>query len=363
MKVIQLLYSGLGGHGSVFFSLMNGLKRFSFSHFAIFYGVEELKVEYKAKCLEGGIPYKYISKKEGLDITSWKSVFNTLVREEPSVVILHSLNLIVVALIARFFCSYKLIAVEHTSNSIKNKSEWLWSLFAMLFADNVVVLTATYEEELKSRLGIVFKYKKTKVINNGIDTDLYSPLVKAKQMDEPFVLTMQARFTSSSKDFETIIQAVAELVKDKNVENNFKVVLAGSGETLAAMKSLVNELEIQDYITFPGMLGEEELVKLLQNTDIYLHSSLAEAMSTAVMQALSVGLPVIATDIPGINNMVMDNQNGLLFSPRNVTKLKELLIFLLSNPSERIRLGNNARAYAQKYLSQTLMADSYKHLF
>ena len=68
MKILHLLFSGLGGHGNVFFSMVKADKHKELEHVALFTGVEELREEYKQLCICNSVSYNYVKKKPGLDI-------------------------------------------------------------------------------------------------------------------------------------------------------------------------------------------------------------------------------------------------------------------------------------------------------
>ena len=76
----------------------------------------------------------------------------------------------------------------------------------------------------------------------------------------------------------------------------------------------VEENKLDANIHFHGLLDEDEIKKLLTKLDVYIHASFAETMCTSVMQAMSCGLPIIGSDIPGINDIVEKDVNALLFS-------------------------------------------------
>jgi glycosyltransferase involved in cell wall biosynthesis len=110
------------------------------------------------------------------------------------------------------------------------------------------------------------------------------------------------------------------------------------------------------------MLSEREIIDCLRTTDIYVHSSLGETMSTAVMQAMSTGLAVIGTDVSGINNMVEPNVTGALFPAKDVDRLTELLDTWIDSPESYLRMGVRAREIALERFSHISMFERYADL-
>lgn len=357
-KVLQILYSGLGGHGSVAFSLIEGDENKSLDHGMLFYGIEELREEYQAKCIQYAVPFHSVKKKQGIDINSYFKVYKALKNFRPDVVLMHSINLIVVGIIYKIFNRCKLLVVEHTPNQSKRGSEWLWSILGCLFSQKVVVLSNSYKYEVKEKLGFFYRDCKTTVIPNGIDLNKFAPNKVEVAYNDELYIAMQSRL-SKTKDHRTLIKAFKNLNKGENIV----LKIAGGGDTLEELLILVKEQAIEDKAFFTGALNENGIVEFLNNTFIYVHSSLSEVMSTSVMQAMATGLPIIASDIPGINNMVIDGENGLLFPVGNDKILTEKIELLILNEALRKRLSINARKYAEANFSNEKMFEEYSNLF
>ncbi|MDF2379966.1 glycosyltransferase family 4 protein [Nostoc ellipsosporum NOK] len=355
-KVCQILFSGLGGHGSVAFPLLQADKEKKWDNCMLFYGNEPAREEYKDYCREHKIPYAAVLKKPGLSAGSYLSVYRFLKQQKPDRILLHSPTLVLVTAWYCLFSKARLILVEHHSNQAKRRSEWICSYLSMFLCKRIVYLTEQYEREVRKRLSFFYRPRKTVIIPNGIDIDLYSPAYG--RQEDVLRLTMIARFTPG-KDHPTLIDAFSQL-QARFPDTRMELCLAGDGQTLAAMKQLTQEKQIPN-VVFPGMLDEMGIVNLLKQSDIYVHSTLAETMSTAIMQAMSCGLAVVASDIPGVNNLV-NGENGLLFSPQTPGPLKDQLALLVEDPARRTALGQNARQYAVSHLSSDKMFNAYNNL-
>lgn len=357
--VLQILYSGLGGHGSVAFSLAAADTGREWDQLLLFYGIEPLLPAYEQKCNQLQIPFATVHKQGKNFLKYWLQVLRQIRQWQPEVIILHSLTLI---LPVAWYCqnnNCRLIVVEHTPNQVKTAKEQKASALAMKYADQVVLLTEAYQTELKDLLGTRFAARKTVVIPNGIDTDYWHPEAK-QQSGNAFRIGMAARF-SASKDFSGLIQAFALLLKEPGLPVNPVLVLAGDGSTQTAAKELVQNLGIQKEVTFAGNLDEENLRAFFQQTDLYVHASKGETMSTAIMQALSCGLPLIASDIPGINNLI-DGTNGWLYEPCNERNLCQKMLALIRQPEVRDELAKNARTFALQNLSAGVMLHRYQQV-
>jgi glycosyltransferase involved in cell wall biosynthesis len=354
-SVCQVLYSGLGGHGSVVFSLIAADKEHYFRHSLLFYGIEPVRGRYVQDAEKYDLPYTAILKKRGPDLRSWIRVYKTLKKDRPETVLLHSTNLIFPV---AWYCrrtSAKLIAIEHTPNAVKRKSEHLFSKWCRKLAAKVVVLSEEYKQEYLQQYGRKNEGKLT-VIGNGIDIDFYR---QPKDRDDPSgkrTVSMIARF-SAQKDQLTLIRAIQLLNRE-----NVRLKLAGSGETLETCAAYIRAQGLEEQVELCGLLNEQEILQLFNQTDIYVHSSLGETMPTALMQAMSCQLAVIGSDIPGINNLLEHGVTGLLAEKGNAAEFARLIAQLIDDDGQSSRLGRAARLKAEAGFSNTRMFQNYRQL-
>ncbi len=357
-KVVQILYSGLGGHGSVFFSLIEADQNKKAQHFAIFYGIEALREEYIAKCKEWNIDHRYYFKKPGWDLATQREMLVFLEEIQPDVILLHSpINLYLCRKYKQTNPNCQLIMVEHTPHQIKRKKDWLLSAYAFSICDQIVYLTPEYKEVTKNKLGFFYKENKTSIIPNGIDiAQFYQP--QAYQSDKKDLLIgMQARM-SNSKDHATLLRAFA-LLKEDPIYQQTRLRFAGDGETRASLETLTDELGIRAQVDFTGMLNEQDLIVFVNQLDIYVHATLGETMSTSIMQAQAAGLPIIASDISGVNNLIEQDKTGILVPPSKAEALSQAILALLKDEPKRKTLAQAARQYALNELSNEIMWNRY----
>jgi L-malate glycosyltransferase len=111
------------------------------------------------------------------------------------------------------------------------------------------------------------------------------------------------------------------------------------------------------------MLEEKDLPEFINSLDIYVHATLGETMSTAIMQVMACRVPVIASDVPGVNNMIIHEQLGLLVPVKNETAMAEAIVYLLDHPEVAAKLSGNAFDFAITHYSNTSMLDKYKAVF
>lgn len=360
-KIVHIIYSGLGGHFSVVQSLIEADSERKYNHCIFFYGIEELPPAYIEKCKSAQIDFVFIKKKPGADIASLKQLVRHLKSRKPDVILLNSVNLILTVFRYKMRRKVKLIAIEHQTNELKTKREWIWSLLIMRMANKVVYLTDRYKEQMQRKLRYLFVPAKVTVINNGINTLLFKPGEKRKENKE-INIGMLSRLTSI-KDHKTLLQAFKMTCTHYAQAMVLRLFIAGDGETKTSLQQLANELQINDKVSFTGMLNENESAAFLNDLDIYVHASYGETMSTAIMQAMACAKPVVASDVDGINNMIRDRDTGLLVPLENAERMMAAFRMLIDNNILRKELGTAAHDYATAHFSNTGMFKKYEALF
>jgi len=361
-KVTQILYSGLGGPGSVFFSLVEAEKQIGtdIKHHALFFGIEPLIEDYKDRCNSLGVAFNYIRKGKGFDIKSQYFVYKALKKIAPDVVILHSpQNIFACYLYKKLKPKCKLLVVEHQANALKSKKLWWLSWCVLKLADGLVYLSDIYKFEVEKRFPNLVKKANCKVIPNGINLGVFHPIRGERQFN--FTLGMASRLTPN-KDHITLVNALS-LLKHKSYFNSLKLCIAGNGTETDRIKQSISSLGLADNVKMLGLLGEDDLAEFYRGLDIYVQASYGETMSTSIMQAQATGLPIIASDVKGINSIIEHNKNGLLYKLENALDLAEKIDALVMNEDLRSNLAAKSLQYAYENLSAVKMWRKYELLF
>src|SRR6187401_391407 len=127
MKVLHILYSGLGGHGSVFFSMVEADVEQKYQYEAIFYGIEDVRTEYIKKAEEKGIAWNFVKKKRGLDLGSYRKIAKIIKDSAPEILFLHAGAYFFPAWYAALVAprKVKIIVREPTPNNLKTTIDWV----------------------------------------------------------------------------------------------------------------------------------------------------------------------------------------------------------------------------------------------
>ena len=157
------------------------------------------------------------------------------------------------------------------------------------------------------------------------------------------------------KGFPVLLGALAGL---KAANLDFECRIAGGGALRSELSDLALELGLADSVRFLGALPRPEIVPLYRWADVFVQASVITAdgdrdgIPNSVMEAMASGLPIVASAVAGIPEVVSDGTTGLLVAPGDSTALASALRSLADNPALRERLGAEARGYAVEHLSR-----------
>jgi L-malate glycosyltransferase len=361
MMVLHILYAGLGGHANVFASMVMADKQKQYCFAALYNGVEPMRESYVDFCTANKIPFYYVAKKKGLDIAFYFRLFKAIKKVKPNVLFLHGGGAILPAKVYKFFFNNgtTIVVRETQANHLKLRNDWINLKLAMLFADKMVYLSEEYKLEIEKKLPMLYKPKKSFVIPNGIDLTFFN-VGKEKKEDGVVTIGMAARMTSI-KDHATLIKAFADLVK--KFDFAIELLLAGEGANRMVLEALAAQLNVKEKVVFVGLLNETQLATFLNGLDVYVHATFGETMSTAIMQAMACGLPIIASDVPGVNNMIQHNENGLLVKVAAIDDLVVAIETLVKNRELQNKLSIAARAKAEMCFGNKKMFEEYRKIF
>ncbi len=180
------------------------------------------------------------------------------------------------------------------------------------------------------------------VIYNGIDVTAYEPSYKIPI--GPLRL-VTVGWLAPRKGQEYAIQAI-RLVHAAGV--NARLVLVGSGEDETKLRQMATELGVNDMITFAGEHPDPR--PFLSSADVFLLPSRQEGFSNAILEAMACGLPVIATDVGGNAEAIVQNRGGLIVEPENPEALAAAITQMGANRHELPDMGRfNRERVAERF--------------
>lgn len=227
------------------------------------------------------------------------------------------------------------------------------------FYRTIVVSSALKEEVLRCYNGGT---NKIVVVNVGIaipsDEDIaVNSLSRQNRERKEKIVVTAARF-SNDKRLDILLGAIPYIVKEIPQS---RFIIAGAGNEAQALKQLAFDLGIQSIVSFPGWVKDIE--KFMVEADVFVMTSVREGCPFALLEALSFAKPVVAFDVPGVKEIIVNEENGVLVDPFDSLKFASAVIKVCQNAEYAMRLGKNGRATVQKKFSVRVEADKIELLY
>lgn len=320
IKIAHLLYSGQGGLGTYFLNFVRGDKEGAFIHYAFFYGIEPLNEEYREFCESRGIVYKYLKRRRKLDLSAFR-IARAFIREHNiDYTLLHTLSLTPFY----FALKHRVISFDHTPYQVKTTVEWIYAILNHFFAYKSIYFYPEQVQILKRIFPILRIGKNTHFIPKTVDLDAFNPSIAKSQMTHPFILGITARLVNG-KRHDLLIEAISRLVKK---ERRIMLKIAGDGPLLSKYKVDVANREISEQIEFVGKLDLKDIIDFYHSLNAYIHASDGETICYSIMEAQASGLPILASNVKGINSVLQNTEDALLFenNPEDVVRAIESVL-------------------------------------
>lgn len=213
-----------------------------------------------------------------------------------------------------------------------------------LHSTDLVTCDADHMIESMQRLGV--SRDKLHLIYFGVDTQKFSPENRDEELrrklgifDNPAVLSLRSFYPVYN--IETLIRAIPLVLEEVR---NAVFCINGVGPEEQMLKELARRLGVANNIKFMGVLPEEDFPKYIASMDLYVSTSLSDAgISAGTAESMASGLAAVVTDFGENSKWVIHNHSGFVFPKRDFKALAKHITWLLKNPDQRKRSGENGR--------------------
>ncbi len=188
--------------------------------------------------------------------------------------------------------------------------------------------------------------KAVTVIPYGVDLERFAPETRAPKAGEARVVVGAVARLSPEKGFDHLLRAVA-MLRDRGVDVD--VVLAGDGPARERLQGLAEELGLGDRVEFTGEIAHEAVPAMLARFDIFAMPSTWEGFGVGAIEASAMRVPVVASDVHGIPDVVDDGETGALVPPADPGALANAIGQLAGDAALRERMGNAGRAFVERH--------------
>lgn len=318
-----------------------------------------------------GVPATVIGMRSIYDIAALCRLIRYLKRERFK--LLHT-NLIRADIIGRMAARLAgipiIVTTEHgihtwdvRGRTVKRLVRLLYRLTAR-FTDRIIAVSDFVDQDLR-RNGIAGA--KIKRIYNGIDADRYHPLPQEQRRElHPYLADWQVQSLVgivgnmvALKGHAWCVQAIPAIIA-QHPDTLF--VFAGAGPLRQEIEQMVRSLGVEKHVRFTGHLSAL-LPRLIRSLDVLIQPSLVESFGLTVVEAQACGVPVVATRVGGLPEIVTDGETGFLVPPEDPAALAEKVNILLSDPTLAQTMGGKGRekVLAQFQIQQT--ASAYEEMY
>lgn len=356
MRVLQIINSlYMGGAEKILFDLSLGLKDIGVDVDVLV--LKDLNTIYKTELFEAGIPITVLGKRNDMynPIYLFKLV-KYLHRYD--IVHVHLFPAQYWAAFASFLSFQKpvLITTEHSTHNKRREIKYLKKIEKFIYSQYAkIICVADLSKEVLTKY---LKDEKNRCISipNGVNISKYinaQPFSRKRigLQESDKILLMVAGFREM-KQQETVIEALQYLPPD------FKAVFVGDGERRSYCERYAIELRVNDRVLFLGI--RTDVPNLLHMADIIIMSSHYEGLSLSSIEGMCAGKPFIASDVPGLNDIVFDA--GILFPEKDAKYLASICKDLINNEECYNLIANRCLERAKNYDIKK-MIESYFNLY
>ena len=225
-------------------------------------------------------------------------------------------------------------------------------LFPLVF-DAEIAISLAVRVALEQRLLARLRHRKAPLCYEGIDGSQFNHLSEtSEQVSVPNGLPPNRPLIgivgrlAEQKGHTYILQAMP-LIRRMIPAH---LVVIGTGSLDATLQAEAQRLGVQDYVHFLG--SRNDVLEILPHLDLIVSASLWEGLPAAILEAMTLGVPVVATDVSGSREVVQTGQTGILVPAADPAALAQATIALLTDRAEALRMAHNARQMAAQYTVQ-----------
>lgn len=237
--------------------------------------------------------------------------------------------------------------------------QWLHTFIVNHMADAVIAVSAKMKDQAALE-GIGSEH--VIVIQNGIESVSLegvnrSEVRKEAGLEDKDIFLLSVGRLVYQKAHQILVSAMPLVLSEFP---DVKLGICGDGLLRSQLELQIKELELVQNVRLLGK--SDHVARFLSAADIFVLPSRWEGLPIALLEAMSVGLPIVATAVEGVDEVVLDGEHGLLVDVEDVNGLAQAILQLLRNPEMRKKMGDASRARLQNFYSIDHMAGRYLSL-
>lgn len=326
--------------------------------------------EFRQRIGDTRIPIIELRKREGKDPRVYRQLYRELRSLSPEMVHTRNLATVECQWVARLAGVNRSIHGEHGWDvddvaGTRLRNRWIRKACRPAVGRYIAV-SSHIKNYLVDRLGV--SERRIDVIVNGVDITRFYPRTERDTTPLPDKMTNPESFVIGTvgrlapvKAQADLIRSFSQLCKTLSQGRNLILVIVGDGPELHSLTSLANRLGLDDQVLFTGETSDT--AAYFRSFDVFVLPSVIEGISNTILEAMATGLPVIAGDVGGNPELIVDGETGLLYPVRNLVALGEAIAVFINQPELRKRHGMAGRARVEKELSLDRMVQRYDAVY
>lgn len=231
-------------------------------------------------------------------------------------------------------------------------------------ASKVIALTKTEAQQYRS-MGVA--EEKIEIIPNGIDLSEFADLPlkgsfkKKFGIDEDEKIVLYLGRIHQIKGIDILVKAFAKVVKKLS---NVKLVIVGPDDGyLGELKALIRALKIEDNVLLLGPLYGRDKLEVYVDAEVYVLPSRYETFPMSLLEAYACSKPVIASNVGGLKDLVINDVTGYLVEPRNIKQLAGNIFSLLNDDNKAKEIGLRGKKFVEKKYTIEKVVNVLEHLY
>ncbi|MEP7370708.1 MAG: TIGR03088 family PEP-CTERM/XrtA system glycosyltransferase [Nitrosospira sp.] len=329
--------------------------------------------DFRQRIVRENVEIVALNKREGNDFSLYLNLFKTLRRLKPDIIHTRNLSAMEGQIIAAVAGVRARVHGEHGRDIFdlhgRNRKYNLLRKAIRPFVDHFIAVSRDLESWLVDTVGVT--PDRINQIYNGVDSLRFHPRNGKDKgfragpqgffSDNTFVIGSVGRMVDI-KNYPSLIQAFLMLLKEEPAaRDQFRILVVGEGTARRECIDILRAAGVEDLAWFPG--ERADIPELMRVMDLFVLPSLGEGISNTILEAMSTGLPVIATSVGGNVELVKEGLTGMLVPPGVPAALTEVMLKYYRDPDLIVQHGKAARRQIDASFSMEAMTQGYLQVY
>ena len=274
-------------------------------------------------------------------------------KERPDILHSHGWGTLISAYIVSKLLRIKLVHGEHGTVYFESRRNTLVQKYMLNRTDLNLYVSKSLLKLFSETLGITGS---NRVIYNGVDTERFKPLDIISEKARSVVLLGTVGRLVPVKNQIWLVEALSEVLSDK-----VHLMLVGSGPLEQDLLDKVKEIGMEDKVIVYGESSSPE--RVMNDFDIFILPSLSEGLSNTILEAMAVALPILASNVGGNSELVVNGGNGLLFELNNKNDFLSKLNSLIADKEKCKHFSEESLVIVEKEFKIGSMIVNYQNAY